>query len=141
MSVNVVYLLGRLGKDPELRFTPANKPVCNLSLATEKWNKDKNGVRQQRTEWHRLVAWNDLAERCGKYLHKGSKVFVRGELETQSYEKDGIKRSVTQVIAHEVQFLDPAPASTERRGPPPSRPAPEQTSADSGVESLDDMPF
>lgn len=104
-SVNKVILVGNLGSDPELKYTPSSAAVCNFSIATTKVFKDKAGVKQEKTQWHRIVVWRDLAENCAKYLAKGRSVCVEGELETRSYEKDGIKRYSTEVIAYNVVFL------------------------------------
>lgn len=105
-GVNKVILVGHLGADPELRYTPSGQGVCELRLATsESWN-DKNGQKQERTEWHRVVVWGKRAEICSKYLNKGRQVFVEGRLQTRSYDdKEGNKRYTTEIIANDVQFL------------------------------------
>ena len=96
MSVNKVILLGRLGQDPELKYTPTGMAVCNFSLATsEKW-KDKAGQDQERTEWHRVVVWGKIAELCNQYLAKGRQAYLEGSLQTRSWDdKDGNKRYTT----------------------------------------------
>ncbi len=106
MSVNKVILIGRLGADPEIRYTADGQPVATFRLATsERWT-DKNGNRQERTEWHRIVAFGRLAEICGEYLSKGRQVYIEGRLQTRSYEdRDGIKRFVTEVVAQNMQML------------------------------------
>ncbi|AYF43532.1 MULTISPECIES: single-stranded DNA-binding protein [Halobacteriovorax] len=106
MSVNKVILVGRLGQDPELKYTPSGMAVCNFSLATgESWT-DKNGQKQERTEWHRVVVWGKLAELCGQYLAKGRQAYLEGQLQTRSWEdKDGNKRYTTEINARTVQFL------------------------------------
>ena len=106
MSVNKVILIGRLGQDPELKYTPSGTAVANFSLATsESWN-DKSGQKQDRTEWHRIVVWGKLAELCNQYLAKGRQAFVEGALQTRSWEgKDGQKRYTTEINARSVQFL------------------------------------
>ena len=106
-SVNKVILIGNLGRDPEVRTTPSKIPVCTFSLATnEVWN-DKNNERQERTEWHRVVVWGKQAESVGRYLRKGSQVYVEGSLTTRSWEdKDGQKKYTTEVRAQNVRFLD-----------------------------------
>lgn len=106
MSVNKVILLGRLGQDPELKYTPGGSPVCNFSLATtESWT-DKSGQKQEKTEWHRVVVWGKLAELCKQYLAKGRQVFVEGSLQTRSWDdKDGQKRYTTEINARSIQFL------------------------------------
>lgn len=106
MSVNKVLLIGRLGNNPEIRFTNTGTAVANFNLATsENWN-DKNGQRQERTEWHRVVVWGKLAELCEKYLSKGRQCFVEGRLQTRSWDdKDGNKRYTTEIVAATIQFL------------------------------------
>ena len=105
-GVNKVILVGHLGADPDMRYTPSGQGVCELRLATsESWN-DKNGQRQERTEWHRIVVWGKRAEVCSKYLAKGRPVFVEGRIQTRTYDdKDGNKRYITEIIANDVQFL------------------------------------
>jgi single-strand DNA-binding protein len=105
-GVNKVILVGHLGADPDMRYTPSGQGVCELRLATsESWN-DKNGQRQERTEWHRIVVWGKRAEVCSKYLAKGRQVFVEGRIQTRNYvDKDGNKRYMTEIIANDVQFL------------------------------------
>ncbi|MEL6545738.1 MAG: single-stranded DNA-binding protein [Myxococcota bacterium] len=105
-GVNKVILVGNLGQDPEVRYSASGNPVANFSIATsESWN-DKNGQRQERTEWHRIVAWGKLAELCGEYLGKGRQVYVEGKLQTRNWEdRDGNKRYTTEIIANQVTFL------------------------------------
>lgn len=105
-GVNKVILVGYLGQDPDMRYTPSGQGVCELRLATsESWN-DKNGQRQERTEWHRIVVWGKRAEVCSKYLAKGRQVYVEGRIQTRSYDdKEGQKRYITEIIANDVQFL------------------------------------
>lgn len=105
-GVNKVILVGHLGADPDMRYTPSGQGVCELRLATsESWN-DKNGQRQERTEWHRVVVWGKRAEICSKYLAKGRQVYIEGRIQTRNYDdKDGNKRYITEVIANDVQFL------------------------------------
>ncbi|HEY4243454.1 MAG TPA: single-stranded DNA-binding protein [Kofleriaceae bacterium] len=105
-GVNKVILVGNLGADPDMRYTPSGQGVCELRIATsESWN-DKNGQRQERTEWHRIVVWGKRAEVCSKYLSKGRQVYVEGRIQTRSYDdKDGNKRYITEIIAADVQFL------------------------------------
>ena len=105
-SVNKVILVGNLGADPELRYTSGGQPVCELRIATnESWN-DKQGQRQERTEWHKIVVWGKTGENCSKYLSKGRQVYLEGRLQTRSWDdKDGNKRYTTEIIANDVQFL------------------------------------
>jgi single-strand DNA-binding protein len=104
-SVNKVILIGNLGADPELKYTPSSRPLCNLRIATTEVFKDKSGQRQERTEWHRVTVWGDQAENCSKYLSKGRSVYVEGKLQTRSYEKEGQKHWATDVVADRVVFL------------------------------------
>ena len=105
-SVNKVILIGNLGRDPELRYTKSGQAVANFSIATnEKWT-DKEGARQERTEWHRIVAWGKTGELCSQYLAKGRSAYIEGRLQTREYEdKEGIKRYTTEIIAQNVTFL------------------------------------
>ena len=106
-SINKVMLIGNLGSDPELRFTPSGMQVANFSLATtESWT-DKSGERQERAEWHRIVLWRRLAEVAGQYLKKGSKIYIEGKLQTRSWEdQNGQKRYTTEVVANSMEMLD-----------------------------------
>lgn len=106
MSVNKVILVGNLGKDPELRYTPAGVAVATFSLATSERFKDRDGQQQEKTEWHNVVAWRQLAEICGKYLHKGKQVYIEGKIQTRSYDdRDGNKRYITEIVADQMQML------------------------------------
>jgi len=105
-SVNKVILVGRLGKDPELKYTQAGTPVVRFSLATDETWKDQNGDKQQRTEWHNIVAWRKLAEICGQYLTKGRLIFLEGKLQTRNWEdKEGNKRYTTEIVADNMVML------------------------------------
>lgn len=117
MSINKVILIGRLGQEPELKYTPSGTSVCNFSLATtESWS-DKAGQRQERTEWHRVVVWGKLAELCNQYLAKGRQCFVEGALQTRSWDgQDGSKRYTTEIVAKNVQFLG-GPSANAGQGP------------------------
>jgi single-strand DNA-binding protein len=107
-GVNKAILVGNLGRDPELRQTPNGQSVVNFTLATsENWT-DKSGERQERTEWHRIVAWGRTAEMCNQYLSKGRTVYVEGRIQTREWEdKDGNKRYTTEVNAQTVNFIGP----------------------------------
>lgn len=115
-SVNMVFVVGYLGADPEVKYTPSGKPVANMSVATSESWKDDRGAKQERTEWHRIVVWGDQAEACGKYLAKGRLVAVQGKLQTRSWEKDGQKRYTTEIRADRVTFLGSAGGDREDRG-------------------------
>jgi single-strand DNA-binding protein len=129
-SVNKAIIVGNLGKDPEVRYTQGGQAVCSFTVATnEKW-KDKGGADQERTEWHRIVAWGKLAELCGEYLSKGRTVYVEGRLQTRDWtNKEGQKQYTTEVVAREVVFLGGRqggggggrpPTPDDDFGPPPS---------------------
>lgn len=106
-SVNKVIIIGTLGRDPESRYMPNGSAVCNLSLATDEGYNDKNtGQRVDRTEWHRVVAYGRLAEIMSQYLKKGSKAYVEGRLQTREWEKDGVKRYTTEIVANDMTMLD-----------------------------------
>ena len=106
-GINKVIIVGNLGQDPEVRHMPSGGAVTNVSVATSESWKDKNtGQQQDRTEWHRVVFFNRLAEISGEYLKKGSKVYIEGSLRTRSWEKDGITRYSTEIVANEMQMLD-----------------------------------
>ena len=105
MSVNKVILIGNLGKDPEVRFTNNGRAVARFPIATSEVWKDANGSRQERTEWHNIVVWGKQGETCGQYLAKGRQVFVEGSIRTRSYEKDGSKRYMTEIVAQNIRFL------------------------------------
>jgi single-strand DNA-binding protein len=107
MSVNKAILVGNLGRDPEIRYLPSNQPVANFSIATTESFNDRSGAKQERTEWHNIVAFGKLAEVCGQYLKKGRQVYVEGRISTRQYEaKDGSgKRYRTEIVAQTVQFL------------------------------------
>jgi single-strand DNA-binding protein len=106
MSLNKVMLIGNLGKDPELRFTPSGRAVGRFPVATSEQWTDANGQRQDRTEWHNVVVWGKQAETCGQYLSKGRQVFIEGSIRSRQYDdKEGQKRYITEVIAQRVQFL------------------------------------
>jgi single-strand DNA-binding protein len=105
-SVNKVILIGNLGRDPELRYTQGGQAVANFTLATTERFPGKDGERQERTEWHRIVAWARTAELCAQYLSKGRSVYIEGRLQTREWEdKEGQKRRTTEIVAQTVQFL------------------------------------
>lgn len=105
-SLNKVMLIGHLGKDPEVRYTPSGAAVCSFSLATTETFKDKSGDKQERTEWHNITIWNKLAEIAGEYLKKGSLVYLEGKNQTEKYQdKDGNDRYTTKVVCHSMTML------------------------------------
>jgi single-strand DNA-binding protein len=116
-SINKVILIGRLGKDPEMRFTPSGKAVTNFTMATNEYWTDQSGEKQERTEWHRIVTWGKLAENCAKLLAKGKQVYVEGRIQTRSWDdKDGSKRYTTEVVANIMQMLGPMESGSKGTG-------------------------
>lgn len=135
--VNKVILVGRLGRDPELRYTTSGTPVANFSLATDEFWSDPNGERQRRTEWHNIVAWSKLAEICNQYLNKGKLVYVEGRLQTREWDdRDGNKRRTTEVVASDMRML--GPKGEESREPSTGRE--EGKPMEVGITD-DDIPF
>ena len=114
-SVNKVILIGNLGADPDVRTTPQGQMVATLSIATSERFTGRDGQRQERTEWHRVVVWGKLAELAQRYLQKGRKVFVDGRIQTRSWDdqQTGQKRYATEVVANELVFLDSGPGGRE----------------------------
>jgi len=104
-SVNKVVLIGNLGRDPETRYLPNGDAVTSISVATTETWKDKSGEKQEKTEWHRVSLFRRLAEVAGEYLKKGSQVYIEGRIEYREYEKDGVKRYSTDIIASEMKML------------------------------------
>ncbi len=144
-SLNKVMLIGRLGKDPEIRYTPDGSPVATFSLATsENWT-DKSGTRQDRTEWHNIVAWSKLAELSKRFLVKGRQIYVEGRIRTREWnDKDGNKRRTTEVIASQMVLLGSKPEGIEANAMPPSpiqrTPEPEPGPGEPSITD-DDIPF
>lgn len=129
-SVNKVILVGNLGRDPEVRYTPDNNAITNISVATTDTWKDKSGEKQERTEWHRVAFFGKLAEIAGEYLKKGSQVYVEGRLQTRKWQdKEGQDRYTTEIVADRMQMLGSRSgmggggdsADMDDRGPPPAR--------------------
>ena len=106
-GVNKVIIVGNLGRDPETRAMPSGSSVCNLNIATsESWKDRQSGEQQERTEWHRVVMFNRLAEIAAEYLHKGSQVYIEGSLRTRKWQdKQGVERYTTEIVANEMQML------------------------------------
>lgn len=117
MSVNKVILVGRLGQNPEVRYTPSGAAVANFSVATNESWTDKSGQKQERTEWHRVVVWGKLAELCSQYLAKGRQCYVEGRLQTRQWQdKDGQTKYTTEIQAQTIQFLGAGAGAGEQRG-------------------------
>ena len=161
-SVNKVILMGNLGKDPEVRFMPNGDAVCNFSIATTDNWKDKNGEKQERTEWHNIVMYRKLAEIAGEYLKKGRPVFIEGRLQTRTWQtKEGQDRYTTEIIAESMQMLggrdsggssssgsSSAPSQTASQGNDEFNQAPQRTSGAAPAAAAtnfddfeDDIPF
>ena len=138
-SVNKVILVGNLGKDPEVRYMPNGEAVANFSIATTDTWKDKSGVKQEKTEWHSIVMYRKLAEIAGEYLKKGRPVYVEGRLQTRQWEKDGVTRYTTEVVADQMQMLggkaDTSTGSAQRQDTPSN----EQDNAPSAPRNFDDF--
>ncbi len=153
MSLNKAMIIGNLGRDPEMRYTPSGQAVTQFTVAVNRNYRDANGEWQEETEWFRVVAWAQLAERTAEYLRKGRKVYVEGRLQTRSWEdQNGQKRYTTELIANTVTPLDPRPRDDGDPGPglardaeravasgAPAQPGP-AAGPDDGVD-LDDLPF
>ncbi len=139
-TVNKVILLGRLGQDPELKYTPSGSAVTNFSLATNRVWKDQDGNLQEKTDWHRLVLWRKQAETACKYLKKGSQIYIEGRLETRSWtDKNDIVRYTTEVIVDNFQMLG---SKSERPSEPEDAPPPEEDFSQEAPEGTeDDLPF
>ena len=130
--INKAILVGNLGKDPEIRYTPDGTPVATFSIATNtQWKDRESGETKKKTSWHRIVVWRKRGEVCAEYLKKGSLVYVEGRIETRSWEKNNITRYITEIIASDVRFLNRPPKDDV---PPPSMEAPPEL-----VD--DDIPF
>ncbi len=153
MSVNKAILVGRLGKDPETRYMTNGEAVTNVSLATSENYKDKNGEKQERTEWHNLVFYRRLAEIAGEYLKKGSQIFVEGRIQTRKWQdKEGKDRYTTEIIVNEMKMLGSKPSSSSfevmdsspsspARSAPATKPA-AATAAKGNFDNFDDdIPF
>ncbi len=132
-GVNKVILIGNLGKDPELRYTPNGHPVATFSLATNRRWKDKEGQPQEQTEWHNIVTWGGQAEVCKQYLKKGSAVYVEGRIQYRSYDdKEGNKKNITEIVARSITMLD-------KKGEAKEEPVP--SDLESAPAEEEDLPF
>jgi single-strand DNA-binding protein len=150
-SLNKAMLIGNLGQDPEVRYTQSNKAVATLNIATSDRFKDNNGEYQERTEWHRVVAWGRTAEICQQYLTKGSKVYIEGPIRTRQWEdKEGQKRYTTEITALQMVMLDSRGGGNQPSGGAPSqnqnqgggKPMSSNVELDSNFDDMDDdLPF
>lgn len=141
-SLNKAMIIGRLGADPDVRYTQNNTAVANMSVATSERYKDKNGEQQENTEWHRVVAWGRTAEICQEYLKKGSLVYFEGPIQTREWEdKDGQKRYTTEIKALSMQMLD-SRGSDSGSGKGGAKPQPSSVELDESFDDMDDdLPF
>lgn len=151
-SLNKAMLIGRLGQDPEVRYTQSNTAVATLSIATSERYKDSNGEQQEKTEWHRVVAWGRLAEICQQYLKKGSQVYIEGPIQTRQWEdKDGQKRYTTEIKALQMTMLDSRGSGNggpqnqgggQGQSKPESKPMSSNVELGSNFDDMDDdLPF
>jgi len=137
--INKAILVGRLGADPEVRYTPDGAMVTNFRIATDEQWKDKNGEKVQKTEWHKIVAFGKLAEICGKYLVKGKLVYLEGRIQTRAWDdKEGVKRYTTEIVASTMQMLDSKGQRSADASP--GEPPHSQSAADTPL-SEEDVPF
>ena len=144
-GINKAILIGNLGRDPEVRYTPNGLAIANFTIATSETFNNKSGERETRTEWHRIVAFGKLGEICGEYLAKGKQVYIEGRIQTRDWEdKDGNRRSTTEIVASQMQMLgtkEPAGASRQSFDPRDSS-LPEETPGPPYPDSQDDdIPF
>jgi len=136
--MNLVILVGRLGKDPDIKYTPSGSQVTSFNLATDKSWKDKSGEKVKKTEWHNITAFGKLAEICGNYLGKGKLVFIEGRIQTRQWDdKDGVKRYTTEIVASEMKMLDKKEAYDENEQ------AHRETAQSNyqGAQTEEDVPF
>jgi single-strand DNA-binding protein len=137
MSVNKVILVGNIGRDVELRHAPSGLAVAKFSLATNEVRKDRNGQRQEQTEWHNIVAFGKLAEFCAQYLSKGRTVYVEGSIRTRTYDDEkGNRRYFTEIISQTIRFVGPKPSGAE-----PAAPAAGGEGPEFPPENEEDIPF
>lgn len=116
--MNIITITGNLGRDPEVRHTQSQVPVCNFSVAQTESYKDKAGEMQKNTTWFKVLAWNKLAENCDKFLAKGSKVLVTGKMTMRPWEKDGVNMESWEIVANNVEFLSPPKEQKEEKSQP-----------------------
>jgi single-strand DNA-binding protein len=141
-SINKVILIGNLGSDPEVRYTPNGTAVGNFNIATNESWTNKEGKREERTEWHRIVVWGKTAENCGEYLSKGRPVYIEGRLQTREWnDKDGNKKYTTEIVAQTVQFLGMPGERRESSSTSKNSTAPSTYAEAAPVEVEDDIPF
>lgn len=139
-GVNKVILVGRLGADPEIRYTPSGAAVANFTLATSENWKDKDGNKQEKTEWHKIVVFSKLAEICGQYLNKGKQIYIEGRIQTRQWEdRDGNKKYTTEIVANQMQMLGSPSQGQKQAAPAGAGGAPR--AGENDPPELDDIPF
>ena len=138
-GVNKVILIGRLGKDPEVRHNDSGTIVANFPIATSETYKDAKGEKKETTDWHNIVMWNQIAEIAEKYLKKGSLVYLEGKLKTRSWEKDGVTRYMTEVICNNMQMLGTKDGESNQQSSTPKTFLGKDSP--SGEKEIDDLPF
>jgi len=139
--INKAILVGNLGRDPEVRYTPGGTAVANFTVATtERWKDKTTGEMKEQTEWHRIVAWGRLGEICGEYLSKGRQVYIEGRIQTRTYEKDGATHYITEIVAQEMQMLGTTNAGDSYR-PAKTDAAPEYSGPPLPEDNDSDIPF
>lgn len=143
--INKVILIGRVGADAEIRRTDSGTPVAKISLATSEKFTDKNGEKKETTEWHNVVAWKKLAEIAEKWITKGMMIYVEGKIQYKSYEKDGVKKYTTEILAYDIKFLSKPETQEQKRASeaPAQSNEPVRYESDMNLEppADDDMPF
>ena len=154
-GLNKAMLIGNLGREPEMRYTPDGKPIATFSVATSRSRRDPNGNWMDETEWHRIVAWDRLAETASQYLHKGSKVYIEGRIQSRKYtDNGGVERTVYEIVANDLTLLDRRQDSGENaddwgdgasaQSQRPQRPQQKKPTGDEETfasEEFDDVPF
>lgn len=143
-GVNKVILVATLGRDPETRYLPNGKAVTNFTVATnEEWKDKQTGQKQTKTEWHRIVTFDKLAEIAGQYLAKGASVYLEGKLQTREWEKDGVKRYTTEIVCDQMQMMGGKGEGQQQGKPDQQQPKPQQSQqGKQGPDDFDDdIPF
>ena len=139
-GINKVHLIGRLGKEVSIKYTQDGIAIANFSIATsEEWKDKATGEKKERTEWHRIVAFKRLGEICGEYLSKGSQIYIEGRLQTKSWEKDGVTRYSTEIVASDVQFL--GGRQEQKQVPEQTQPEEQKAYGSGNAEDTSDIPF
>ena len=140
--LNKAMIIGRLGRDPEIRYSQKGDAVCNMTIATDESYTDRDGNKVEKAEWHKVVCYGKQAENCGQYLTKGSLVFVEGGLQTRKWQdKEGVERYTTEIKAQRVQFLDRKDGGKGQGGKPEDKKTTYQQRQDMQQSDMDNFPF